>query len=54
MFLDNNIFKIICFSIAMVCITAIVLNTKNTALMWWYVLPVLVFGIDINVSNDEE
>ena len=52
--LKNNVFKMTCYIIAMICITAIVLATDNTALMWWYVLPVLVFGAEITTSDNQD
>ena len=51
--LNNKILKTICFVTTMICITAIVINTKNTALMWWYLPLVIMLGVNVEKSTDD-
>ena len=52
--LNNKVLKMISFVVSMICITVIVVTTKNTALMWWYLLPVIMLGVNIDTKNNND
>lgn len=35
-----------------ICITATVIVSKNTALLWWLILPALVYSIESEDGTD--